>query len=147
MARERISEENSWSLNTVKPSFKLNWNQSRQVTRLPVQLWKYSCPITDPILLSNGNLVEESGSHAIWYDPAPKPCYLFALVAGKLDYLQDSYTTATGKEVDLRLYVEPHNMHKTDFAMASLKKAFAWEEERFNLSYDLDIYMIVVVYT
>ena len=98
-----------------------------------------------PVLLSNGNLVAESSSHAIWHDPAPKPCYLFALVAGKLDYLQDKYTTATGREVDLRLYVEPHNMHKTDFAMASLKKAFAWEEERFNLSYDLDIYMIVAV--
>ena len=98
-----------------------------------------------PILLSNGNLVEESNSHAIWHDPAPKPCYLFALIAGKLDYLQDSYTTATGRKVDLRLYVEAHNMHKTEFAMASLKKAFAWEEERFNLSYDLDIYMIVAV--
>jgi len=98
-----------------------------------------------PILLSNGNLVEESSSHAVWHDPAPKPCYLFALVAGKLDCLQDNYTTATGREVDLRLYVEPHNMHKTDFAMASLKKAFAWEEKRFNLSYDLDIYMIVAV--
>ena len=98
-----------------------------------------------PILLSNGNLVEESNSHAIWQDPAPKPCYLFALVAGKFDYLQDSYTTTTGRKVDLRLYVEAHNMHKTEFAMASLKKAFAWEEERFNLSYDLDIYMIVAV--
>ena len=54
-----------------------------------------------PILLSNGNLVEESSSHAIWHDPAPKPCYLFALVAGKLDYLQYSYTTPTGREVDL----------------------------------------------
>ena len=65
-----------------------------------------------PVLLSNGNIVEESSSHAIWHDPAPKPCYLFALVAGKLDYLQDSYTTATGRKVDLRLYVEAHNMHK-----------------------------------
>ena len=98
-----------------------------------------------PVLLSNGNLIDDSSAHAVWYDPAPKPCYLFALVAGKLDYLQDKYTTATGREVDLRLYVEPHNMHKTDFAMASLKKAFAWEEERFKLSYDLDIYMIVAV--
>ena len=98
-----------------------------------------------PVLLSNGNLVNETGTQVIWHDPAPKPCYLFALVAGKLNFLQDSYKTSTGREVDLRLYVEPHNMHKTSFAMESLKKAFEWEEDRFNLSYDLDIYMIVAV--
>jgi aminopeptidase N len=98
-----------------------------------------------PVLLSNGNLVEESETQALWHDPAPKPCYLFALVAGKLDYLQDSYTTTEGREVDLRLYVESHNMHKTKFAMASLVNAFKWEESRFGLSYDLDIYMIVAV--
>ena len=98
-----------------------------------------------PVLLSNGNLIEETKNYSIWHDPAPKPCYLFALVAGKLDYLQDEYKTATGRLVDLRLYVEPHNMHKTAFAMESLKKAFRWDEERFNLSYDLDIYMIVAV--
>ena len=98
-----------------------------------------------PVLLSNGNLVSESDTQAIWHDPTPKPCYLFALVAGKLDYLQDSFMTSTGREVDLRIYVEPHNMHKTAFAMESLIKAFKWEEQRFNLSYDLDIYMIVAV--
>ena len=98
-----------------------------------------------PVLLSNGNLIEETKNYSTWHDPAPKPCYLFALVAGKLDYLQDEYKTATGRLVDLRLYVEPHNMHKTAFAMQSLKKAFRWDEERFNLSYDLDIYMIVAV--
>jgi aminopeptidase N len=98
-----------------------------------------------PVLLSNGNLIENSKNFSIWHDPAPKPCYLFALVAGKLDFLQDEFITATGRKVDLRLYVEPHNMHKTSFAMESLKKAFAWDEERFNLSYDLDIYMIVAV--
>ena len=98
-----------------------------------------------PVLLSNGNLIEDSKNFSVWHDPAPKPCYLFALVAGKLDFLQDEFITATGRKVDLRLYVEPHNMHKTSFAMESLKKAFAWDEERFNLSYDLDIYMIVAV--
>ena len=98
-----------------------------------------------PVLLSNGNLIEETKNYSTWHDPAPKPCYLFALVAGKLDYLQDEYKTTTGRLVDLRLYVEPHNMHKTAFAMESLKKAFRWDEERFNLSYDLDIYMIVAV--
>ena len=98
-----------------------------------------------PVLLSNGNLIEESKEYSVWHDPAPKPCYLFALVAGKLDFLQDEFITAAGRRVDLRLYVEPHNMHKTAFAMESLKKAFKWDEERFNLSYDLDIYMIVAV--
>ena len=98
-----------------------------------------------PVLLSNGNLIEDSITHSIWHDPAPKPCYLFALVAGKLDFLQDEFTTSAGRKVDLRLYVEPHNMHKTAFAMESLKKAFEWDEKRFNLSYDLDIYMIVAV--
>ncbi len=98
-----------------------------------------------PVLLSNGNLTEQSSSHASWHDPAPKPCYLFALVAGKLKSLNDSYTTSSGREVDLRLYVEPHNMHKTAFAMESLKRAFKWEEDRFGLCYDLDIYMIVAV--
>ena len=98
-----------------------------------------------PVLLSNGNLIGESKEYSIWHDPAPKPCYLFALVAGELDSLQDEFITAAGRRVDLRLYVEPHNMHKTAFAMESLKKAFKWDEERFNLSYDLDIYMIVAV--
>ena len=98
-----------------------------------------------PVLLSNGNLIKESKEYSIWHDPAPKPCYLFALVAGVLDFLQDEFITAAGRRVDLRLYVEHHNMHKTAFAMESLKKAFKWDEERFNLSYDLDIYMIVAV--
>ncbi|MDC3400345.1 aminopeptidase N [bacterium] len=98
-----------------------------------------------PVLLSNGNLIEETNNQAIWHDPAPKPCYLFALVAGKLEFLQDEYITSTGRKVDLRVYVEPHNMHKTAFAMESLIKAFEWDEKRFNLSYDLDIYMIVAV--
>ncbi len=98
-----------------------------------------------PVLLSNGNLIEDSITHSIWHDPAPKPCYLFALVAGKLDFLQDEFITSAGRKVDLRLYVESHNMHKTAFAMESLKKAFEWDEKRFNLSYDLDIYMIVAV--
>ena len=66
-----------------------------------------------PVLLSNGNLIEESKEYSVWHDPAPKPCYLFALVAGKLDFFQDEFITAAGRRVDLRIYVEPHNMHKT----------------------------------
>lgn len=98
-----------------------------------------------PVLLSNGNLIQRNEGSSTWHDPAPKPCYLFALVAGDLAVLEDSYTTKSGRQVDLKIYVEPHNIDKTDFAMESLKKSFSWDEERFGLEYDLDIYMIVAV--
>jgi aminopeptidase N len=103
-----------------------------------------------PVLLSNGNLVAEgeagAGRHwARWEDPFPKPSYLFALVAGTLDVLQDEYVTASGRKVALRLYVRPGDLDKTRHAMDSLKRAMAWDEETFGLEYDLDIYMIVAV--
>ncbi|APZ42210.1 aminopeptidase N [Acidihalobacter ferrooxydans] len=103
-----------------------------------------------PVLLSNGNPVEkgvlDDGQHFVtWHDPHPKPSYLFALVAGNLSCLEDSYKTASGREVALRIYVEPHNIDKCDHAMASLKKAMRWDEQRFGLEYDLDIFMIVAV--
>ena len=98
-----------------------------------------------PILLSNGNLVDKSKGGATWHDPTSKPCYLFALVAGNFSVLEDSYTTLSGREVALKIYVEKHNINKTQFAMDSLKRSFAWDESRFNLEYDLDIYMIVAV--
>ena len=103
-----------------------------------------------PVLLSNGNCVEqrdlEGGRHLVrWEDPYPKPCYLFALVAGDLRFQQDSYTTASGRQVDLRIYVEPENIDKCDHAMASLKHAMAWDEARYGREYDLDIFMIVAV--
>ena len=102
------------------------------------------------VLLSNGNLVEAGdlpdGKHyAVWHDPFKKPCYLFALVAGNLSLIQDSYQTMDGRQVDLRIYVEPQNIDKCDHAMASLKKSMQWDEERYGLVYDLDIYMIVAV--
>lgn len=102
------------------------------------------------VLLSNGNLVEagllENNQHfAVWHDPFRKPCYLFALVAGNLAMVQDEYVTLDDRCVDLRIYVEPQNKDKCDHAMASLKKAMAWDESRFGLVYDLDIYMIVAV--
>jgi aminopeptidase N len=75
----------------------------------------------------------------------PKPCYLFALVAGDFAVLEDTYTTLSGTEVALKIYTEAHNIHKTQFAMGALKRAFKWDEERFGLEYDLDIYMIVAV--
>nr|VFK78559.1 MAG: aminopeptidase N [Candidatus Kentron sp. SD] len=102
-----------------------------------------------PVMLSNGNAVErgESGDrHWIrWEDPFPKPCYLFALVAGDLVSLLDEFTTRSGRNVRLALYVQRHNLDKCNHAMESLKKAMAWDEDVFNLEYDLDEYMIVAV--
>jgi aminopeptidase N len=103
-----------------------------------------------PVLLANGNLVEEGemdgGRHfARWEDPFKKPCYLFALVAGQLVRIEDSFRTRSGREVVLRIYVEERNRDKCDHAMRSLKKAMRWDEEVFGLEYDLDIYMIVAV--
>lgn len=103
-----------------------------------------------PVLLSNGNLIEYGDydldcHYAIWQDPYKKPCYLFALVAGHLEKIEDRYVTSEGRSVSLEIYVEPHNMDKCDHAMASIKKAMRWDEDRFGLSYDLDRYMIVAV--
>ncbi len=103
-----------------------------------------------PVLLSNGNLVDsgkkENGRHwAKWHDPSLKPCYLFALVAGQLVYKQGSFTTQSGREVDLRVYVEEENSHKTDFALACLKQSMLWDEQTYGREYDLDIFMIVAV--
>ena len=101
-------------------------------------------------LLSNGNQVDsgetQDGRHFVkWQDPFKKPSYLFALVAGDFDVLKDTYTTKSGKDVELALFVDKGNLSKTPHAIASLKKAMQWDEERFNLEYDLDIYMIVAV--
>ena len=103
-----------------------------------------------PVLLSNGNCVDsgvsENGRHwGTWEDPFRKPCYLFALVAGNLEVLEDSFTTASGRNITLRLYSEPENVSRLHHAMASLKQAMRWDEERFGLEYDLDTYMIVAV--
>lgn len=102
------------------------------------------------VLLSNGNLIEsgdlEGDRHyAIWEDPYKKPCYLFALVAGNLKHIEDHYITADGRKVVLRIYVEERNIDNCEHAMESLKKSMKWDEERFGLIYDLDIYMIVAV--
>ncbi|MFO7594253.1 MAG: aminopeptidase N [Pseudomonadota bacterium] len=103
-----------------------------------------------PVLLSNGNPIErgelDNGKHFVtWHDPHPKPCYLFALVAGDLACIEDSFTTMSGREVLLQLYVQHGNEDRTAHAMASLKKAMAWDERRYGREYDLDIYMIVAV--
>ncbi len=103
-----------------------------------------------PVLLAGGNLVAsgdlDDGRHwTTWHDPFPRPCYLFALVAGNLVRISDSFTTRSGRRIDLHIYVEPRNRDKCDHAMHSLKKAMRWDEERFGREYDLDTYMIVAV--
>ncbi|MCI0511493.1 aminopeptidase N [Chromohalobacter marismortui] len=103
-----------------------------------------------PVLLSNGNPVESgelpNGRHFVtWEDPHPKPSYLFALVAGKLEKVEDRFTTMSGRDVTLQIWVEPENLDKTDHAMASLKRAMQWDEETYGREYDLDRFMIVAV--
>ena len=103
-----------------------------------------------PVLLSNGNLEAsgdlEGGRHfAEWHDPFPKPSYLFALVGGKLGHVEDTFTTMSGREVTLRIYVEPGNEDRCAYAMEALKRSMKWDEERFGREYDLDIFMIVAV--
>lgn len=105
---------------------------------------------THPILLSNGNLIDSGelpdGRHwAQWRDPFNKPAYLFALVAGELDVLEDRFTTCSGRVITLRIYVDSKDLDKCDHAMASLKKAMAWDEQVYGREYDLDIFMIVAV--
>ena len=103
-----------------------------------------------PVLLSNGNLKEEGElennlHYVVWEDPFPKPSYLFALVAGKLVFLEGIHRTTSGKEIILRIYTEKHNANKCEHALQSLQKAMQWDEQRFGLECDLDIYMIVAV--
>ncbi|MBW8883070.1 MAG: aminopeptidase N, partial [Asticcacaulis sp.] len=103
-----------------------------------------------PHLLSNGNLVETGdlpgGKHfAQWEDPFNKPCYLFALVAGELDVLEDSFTTASGREVVLKIYVDTGMRDRAAYAMDALKRSMKWDEEVYGREYDLDLFMIVAV--
>ncbi|MBS1140324.1 MAG: alanyl aminopeptidase Metallo peptidase family [Proteobacteria bacterium] len=105
---------------------------------------------TYPVLLANGNPVaagdEADGRHwAKWVDPFKKPAYLFAVVAGKLDVLRDTFRTASGRSVQLAIYVEPGKLDQCPHAMAALQKSMKWDEERFGLECDLDHYMIVAV--
>jgi len=103
-----------------------------------------------PVLLSNGNRIDagedaEGRHYATWRDPFKKSCYLFALVAARLDVLQESFVTASGRKVDLSIYVEPGKLDQCEYAMQALQKAMRWDEERFGLECDLDQYMIVAV--
>ena len=101
-----------------------------------------------PVLLSNGNLINSgdlrNGKHyAKWSDPHPKPSYLFALVAGDLEFIEENYITSENKPVNLRIYVEKENIDSCQYAMDSLIRSMKWDEQRFNLAYDLSQYNIV----
>ncbi|QIW14900.1 aminopeptidase N [Pasteurellaceae bacterium RH1A] len=130
----------------------------RQITYMldrPDVLAKYTTKITAckakyPFLLSNGNRIAqgdlEDGRHWVeWQDPFLKPSYLFALVAGDFDLLEDKFITMSGREVALEIYVDRGNLERATWAMESLKRSMKWDEDRFGLEYDLDIYMIVAV--
>ena len=102
-----------------------------------------------PVLLSNGNLLEEGTAgdrkYAIWSDPFPKPSYLFALVAGDLGHIEDHFTTMSGRKVLLRFFSEHKNVGKLNYAMESLKRAMKWDEDKFGREYDLDLFNVVAV--
>ncbi|UUP18944.1 aminopeptidase N [Nitratireductor thuwali] len=105
---------------------------------------------TAPLLLSNGNPTDsgelEHGRHfAVWHDPHPKPSYLFALVAGDLGAVHDTFTTASGRDVTLAIYVEHGKEARATYAMDALKRSMRWDEERFGREYDLDVFNIVAV--
>lgn len=130
----------------------------RRITFFPDRpdvLARYTVTITAdqqayPCLLSNGNLIETSklsnGRHtAKWEDPFNKPCYLFALVAGDFDVLEDQFVTQSGREVALKIYVEKGRRHLAQHAMYSLKEAMRWDEVNYGREYDLDTYMIVAI--
>ena len=103
-----------------------------------------------PYLLSNGNNVESGdlagGKHfALWEDPFPKPCYLFALVAGEFDILEDSFKTMSGRDIPLTIYVDIGDAPRAEYAMDALIRSMKWDEQAFGREYDLDRFMIVAV--
>ncbi len=121
----------------------------------PDVMTRYTTTITAdcerfPVLLSNGNLdghedLDDGRHRARWVDPFPKPSYLFAMVAARLDKLESDFTTASGRTVKLLIYVEPGKLDQCGFALEALKSAMRWDEETFGLELDLDQYMIVAV--
>jgi len=115
----------------------------------------YTCTIEAdlkkyPVLLSNGNLIKKgefvNDRHWVtWEDPFPKPSYLFAMVAGDLEYIEEGIYTRSKKKVNVRIYAEKENISRCEFAMESLIAAIFWDEDKFNLEYDLDTYMVVAI--
>jgi aminopeptidase N len=121
----------------------------------PDVMARYTCTIIAdktecPVLLSNGNPVKsgdlpDNRHFVTWEDPFKKPCYLFALVAGNLSWIESPFVTRSGNQITLKIFAEPENVDKCHHAMACLKQAAKWDEDRFNLEYDLDLYQIVAI--
>ena len=159
----RIQPQNNTELEGLYKSSKLFCTQCesegfRKITYFldrPDVMSLYSTTISAdrqlyPVMLSNGNMLDSGkltdGRHWVkWEDPFPKPAYLFALVAGDLLHIEDSFRTSSGREVKLQIYVEAENIEFCDHAMRSLKESMRWDEERFGREYDLDLFMIVAV--
>ena len=159
----RIQPQNNTELEGLYKSSKLFCTQCesegfRKITYFldrPDVMSLYSTTISAdpqlyPVMLSNGNLLDRGkltdGRHWVkWEDPFPKPAYLFALVAGDLLHIEDSFRTSSGREVKLQIYVDAENIKFCDHAMQSLKESMLWDEERFGREYDLDLFMIVAV--
>ncbi|PID35906.1 MAG: aminopeptidase N [Rhodobacterales bacterium] len=159
-AEVEIAPEGNTSLNGLYMSNGMYCSQCeaegfRKITYYPdrpdvMAPFKVRIEGSDPVLLSNGNptgagKLEAGGNWAEWDDPWPKPAYLFALVAGDLVAREDHFTTASGKPVDLKLWVRPGDEHKTAFGMEALKASMRWDEEAYGREYDLDIFQIVAV--
>jgi len=128
---------------------RITWYADRPdvMSRFTVRI---EAPKTFQRLLSNGNLIDSGDlpgerHFALWEDPFRKPSYLFALVAGELDVLEDSFVTMSGRTVALRIYVDPGMAPRALYAMDSLKRAMRWDEETYGREYDLDLFMIVAV--
>ena len=105
---------------------------------------------TYPVLLANGNPIDsgnlaDNRHYVVWEDPFLKPTYLFAVVAGDLEHIEDTFTTMSGRDITLRIFTEEHNLDKTQYAMDALKRAMLWDERVFGREYDLDLFMIVAV--
>lgn len=98
-----------------------------------------------PVLLSNGNKIQDDGNTVKFEDPFPKPSYLFALVAGDLGHIEDSFTTCSGRKVALSIYCEKGKENRLYYAMDCLKRAMRWDEEKFGREYDLNVFSIVAV--
>ena len=129
---------------------KITWYTDRPDVMAPFEVRIEADRARYPVLLSNGNPGASGelpdGRHfAEWHDPFPKPSYLFALVAGDLRFIERDYRTASGRPVRLRIYVEPENIGRCDYAMDSLVRAMRWDEEKYGREYDLDVFNIVAV--
>ncbi|MDT1061254.1 aminopeptidase N [Paracoccus sp. CPCC 101403] len=120
----------------------ITWYPDRPDVMAPFRVEIHS---DKPVLLSNGNPVNTAPGHASWHDPWPKPAYLFALVAGDLRAIPDSFTTASGRKVALNVWVRPGDEPRAGYAMESLIRSMKWEEEAYGREYDLDVFNIVAV--